>query len=146
MYSATALKSVSANFVIRFSEAAIALSGSLPAACKACKASTSPLDLGAGPFGAPCASRHMAPAPIARRPVRIIRFMRTLLQVPLLLFLRQFQALLRFLARLFGRTFQLKSAWKIFGAFFGVAGGNGRRPLFNRGPCLVTGSGLHLTC
>src|SRR5580765_3762517 len=112
MYNAIDLKSVSANFVIRFSAAAIDLSGSPPAACRACSASTSPFDLGAGPFGPAVAwaIRHVAPVPIARMPVRIIRFMRKKLLQVSLLFLGKFQALLRFLPRLFGRAFQLKSA------------------------------------
>src|ERR1039457_5527718 len=126
MSNAVAVKSLSAYFVIRSSAAAIALSGSLAACTRAFQASSSDFDLaficfatGSWPGaagvagGGACAIRHVAPAPIATRPVSIVRFMRKTPSVSLLLLLGQFQALLRFLARLVGRAFQLKCALEI---------------------------------
>src|ERR1039457_1282899 len=126
MFSAVLVKSLSVYFVIRFSAAAIALSGSLTAATRAFQASSSDFDLAFICFatgicpgaagvagGGACAIRHVAPAPIATSPVSIVRFMRKTPSGFLLLFLGQFQALLRFLARLVGRAFQLKCALEI---------------------------------
>src|ERR1035438_6088400 len=126
MFSAVPVKSLSAYFVIKFSAAAIAWSGSLIAVTIALYASSSDFDLAFICFaigicpgaagvagGGACAIRHIAPAPIATRPVSIVRFIRKTPSVSLLLLLGQFQALLRFLARLVGRAFQLKCALEI---------------------------------
>src|ERR1035438_1402803 len=135
MFSAGPVKSLSAYLVIRFSAAAIALSGSLIAVIIALYASSSDFDLAFICFaigicpgaagvagGGACAIRHVAPAPIATRPVSIVRFIRKLLRFPLLLLLGQFQALLRFLARLVSRAFQLKCALEILRCLAALAG------------------------
>src|ERR1035438_638986 len=150
MSSAVAVKSLSAYFVIRSSAAAITLSGSLIAVIIALYASSSDFDLAFICFatgicpgasgvagGGACAIRHVAPAPIATRPVSIVRFMRQTPSVSLLLLLGQFQALLRFLARLVGRAFQLKCALEILRCLAALAGCHRQPSQIHQVPCLV---------